>query len=109
MPRKIRVEYPGAIYHLMSRGDRNEDIYHNDVDRQDFLKTLGENGVAGACLLPDVSHSSEEVVDGSPPYRQVPKSTKIFPPTFPKTIFRVGAYSGAIRTVIPKGAGQCSD
>jgi putative transposase len=42
MPRKIRVEYPGAIYHLMSRGDRKEDIYHNDVDRQDFLKTLGE-------------------------------------------------------------------
>jgi putative transposase len=36
------VEYPGAIYHLMSRGDRREDIYHNDVDRQYFLKTLGE-------------------------------------------------------------------
>jgi putative transposase len=42
MPRKIRVEYPGAIYHLMSRGDRKEDIYHDDIDRQDFLKTLGE-------------------------------------------------------------------
>jgi len=26
----------------MSRGDRKEDIFHNDVDRQDFLKTLGE-------------------------------------------------------------------
>ena len=26
MPRKIRVEYPGAIYHVMSRGDRREDI-----------------------------------------------------------------------------------
>jgi hypothetical protein len=32
MPRKTRVEYPGAIYHLMSRGDRKEAIYHNDVD-----------------------------------------------------------------------------
>jgi putative transposase len=45
MPRKIRVEHPGAIYHVMSRGNRKEDIYHNDVDRLDFLKTLGE-----ACL-----------------------------------------------------------
>src|SRR5438132_8198755 len=42
MPRKLRVEYPGAIYHVMSRGDRREDIYLNDVDRHDFLKTLAE-------------------------------------------------------------------
>ncbi|MDA1274184.1 MAG: hypothetical protein O2960_09040 [Verrucomicrobia bacterium] len=45
MPRKVRVEYPGAIYHIMSRGDRREDIFHDEVDRQDFLKTLAE-----ACL-----------------------------------------------------------
>jgi len=38
----LRVEYPGAIYHVMSRGDRREDIYLNDVDRHDFLKTLAE-------------------------------------------------------------------
>ena len=42
MPRKIRVEYPDAIYHIMSRGDRREDIFLDDVDRQDFLKTLAE-------------------------------------------------------------------
>jgi len=42
MPRKIRVEYPGAIYHVMSRGDRREDIFHDDVDRQELLKTLAE-------------------------------------------------------------------
>jgi len=42
MPRKLRVEYPGAIYHVMSRGDRREDIFKDDVDRQDFLKTLAE-------------------------------------------------------------------
>ena len=27
MPRKIRVEYPGAIYHVMSRGNRRADIF----------------------------------------------------------------------------------
>ena len=42
MPRKIRVEYPGAVYHVMSRGDRREDVFLDDVDRQDFLKTLAE-------------------------------------------------------------------
>ncbi len=38
----MRVEYPGAIYHIMDRGDRREDIFVNDVDRQDLLKTLAE-------------------------------------------------------------------
>jgi len=42
MPRKLRVQYPGALYHVMSRGDRREDIFLDDVDRQDFLKTLAE-------------------------------------------------------------------
>src|SRR5271157_1963062 len=42
MPRTLRIEYPGAIYHVMSRGNRREDIFLDEVDRQDFLKTLGE-------------------------------------------------------------------
>jgi REP-associated tyrosine transposase len=43
MQRQLRFEYPGAIYHVMSRGDRKKDIYLDDVDRQDFLKTLAED------------------------------------------------------------------
>jgi len=42
MPRKMRVEYAGARYHVMSRGDRRENIYLDDVDRQDFIRTLAE-------------------------------------------------------------------
>ncbi len=42
MARKVRVEYPGAIYHVMNRGDRREDIFHDDEDRQRFLDTLAE-------------------------------------------------------------------
>ena len=42
MARKVRVEFPGAIYHVMSRGDRGGDIFVDDVDRQEFLKTLAE-------------------------------------------------------------------
>jgi putative transposase len=42
MARKLRIQYEGAIYHVMNRGDRREDIFHSDEDRQLFLKTLGE-------------------------------------------------------------------
>jgi len=42
MPRKLRIEYPGAMYHVMSRGNRRQDIFLDDVDRHDFLKTLAE-------------------------------------------------------------------
>ncbi len=42
MPRQVRIQYPGAMYHVMSRGNRRQDIYLDDVDRQDFLKTLAE-------------------------------------------------------------------
>jgi hypothetical protein len=37
MPRQLRIEYPGAIYHLMNRGDRREPIFHDDVDRKRFV------------------------------------------------------------------------
>jgi len=42
VPRQLRVEYPGAIDRVLSRGNRQQDIYRDDVDRQDFLKTLAE-------------------------------------------------------------------
>ncbi len=42
MARKLRVEYPGAIYHVMNRGDRREPIFRDDQDRQRFIATLGE-------------------------------------------------------------------
>jgi len=42
MARKLRVQYPGAIYHVMNRGDRREAISVDDQDRRLFLDTLGE-------------------------------------------------------------------
>ena len=40
MPRQLRIEYEGAIYHLLSRGDRREEIFWDDLDRQAFLRLL---------------------------------------------------------------------
>jgi REP element-mobilizing transposase RayT len=42
MARKLRVQYPGAIYHVMNRGDRRAAIFFEDEDRELFLETLGE-------------------------------------------------------------------
>ena len=42
MARKLRLEYPGAIYHVMNRGDHRAPIFRGDQDRQRFLGTLGE-------------------------------------------------------------------
>ena len=71
MPRMLRVEYPGAIYHLMSRGDRREDIFYDEVDRHDFLKTLAEAcwkadfQVHAYCLMPNHFHLVTETPNGN--------------------------------------------
>ena len=40
MARQLRIQYEGAIYHLMNRGDRREEIFRDDVDRKRFLEAL---------------------------------------------------------------------
>jgi REP element-mobilizing transposase RayT len=62
MARKLRLEYEGALYHVMSRGDRGQDIFLDDRDRVRFIETLGEAclktgwQVHAYCLLPDQFH-----------------------------------------------------
>jgi REP element-mobilizing transposase RayT len=62
MPRKLRVEYEGAIYHLINRGDHREDIFRDHKDRERFLETLGEAcertgwQVHSYCLMPNHFH-----------------------------------------------------
>ena len=42
MSRPLRIEYGGALYHVTSRGDRQERIYEDDEDRRAFLTVLGD-------------------------------------------------------------------
>jgi len=42
MARPLRLEFPGALYHITSRGDAHEDIYRGDGDRRRFLALLAE-------------------------------------------------------------------
>jgi REP element-mobilizing transposase RayT len=40
MPRQLRIEYPGAFYHVYSRGNQKQAIFFSDEDRYFFLKIL---------------------------------------------------------------------
>ncbi len=42
MARPLRLEFPGALYHVTARGDRQEPIFENDTDRALFLELLGK-------------------------------------------------------------------
>jgi len=42
MGRSWRIEFEGALYHIMARGNEGKDIFYNDADRFLFLKTLGD-------------------------------------------------------------------
>ena len=41
MSRSLRLELSGGLYHVTSRGDRREDIYVDDEDREEWLSLLG--------------------------------------------------------------------
>ena len=40
--RPLRIELAGGLYHVTSRGDRREDIFRDDRDREGWLAVLGD-------------------------------------------------------------------
>jgi putative transposase len=71
MARPLRIEYAGALYHVTSRGDRQEAIFLNDQDRQDFLAILQQvcerfNWLVHAyCLMDNHYHLLIETPDAN--------------------------------------------
>src|SRR3954468_21450381 len=69
MARKLRVQYPGAVYHVMSRGNRRGRIFVDDEDRRKFLQTLSEAcqktgwEVHAYCLMNNHLHAVVETPD----------------------------------------------
>jgi putative transposase len=45
LARPWRIQYGGAYYHVLSRGNEARDIFFDDGDRNLFLSTLGETSV----------------------------------------------------------------
>ena len=62
MARKPRVQFEGAYYHVMARGNQQQAIFRDDSDRLRFLETLGQACdryglvVHGYCLMPNHYH-----------------------------------------------------
>ena len=62
MSRPLRIECPGAWYHVMNRGRRREDVFHIKADYDAFLKIVKETvdvwnlKVSAYSLLPNHYH-----------------------------------------------------
>ena len=71
MARPLRIEFPGALYHVTARGDRREAIYEDDADRRLFLDVLGavvddHRWLCHAyCLMTNHYHLLIETPDGN--------------------------------------------
>ena len=71
MARPLRLEFAHALYHVTSRGDRREDIYHDDADRQTWLAVLAQvckrfNWTVHAyCLMSNHYHLLVETPDAN--------------------------------------------
>ncbi|MEN6472667.1 MAG: transposase [Syntrophaceae bacterium] len=71
MARPLRIEYPGAIYHITARGNAREDIFLDDHDRLDLLALL--KGICddchwichAYCLMTNHYHLLIETVEGN--------------------------------------------
>jgi len=71
MARPLRIEFAGALYHVTARGDRREDIYENNGDREAFISILADvctkyNWMCHAyCLMDNHYHLLIETPDGN--------------------------------------------
>jgi putative transposase len=71
MARPLRIEYPGAVYHVTSRGNARNKIFSDDQDREIFLSVLGSvviryNWLCHAfCLMDNHYHLMIETPDAN--------------------------------------------
>lgn len=71
MSRPLRIEYPGAWYHVMNRGRRRENIFLSPADYQTFIKVLQETTdgwnlkISAYCLMSNHYHLLVHTPDGN--------------------------------------------
>jgi len=71
MTRPLRIEFPGALYHLTARGNARAAIFLDDLDRREFLSILGDvveryHWICHAyCLMGNHYHLLIETPDGN--------------------------------------------
>jgi len=71
MARPIRLEYPGAVYHIITRGNNRQSIFRDDQDRTKYLEKLAfyceekEVHLLSYCLLTNHDHLLVETPKGN--------------------------------------------
>lgn len=71
MARPLRLEFPGALYHITARGNAQQSIFLDDTDRQKFLRLLGREiqqqhwRCYGYCLMGNHYHLVIETPEGN--------------------------------------------
>ncbi len=71
MARPLRIEYPGAVYHVTSRGNEKKPVFRDDQDRTNFLNTIQHvikryHWICHAyCLMDNHYHLLIETPDGN--------------------------------------------
>lgn len=71
MARPLRIEYPGAFYHVTARGNEQKDIFKSRADREQFLAYLGSASerygavIHAYCLMDNHYHLLLETPDGN--------------------------------------------
>ena len=71
MGRPLRIEYPGAHYHVTSRGNERKDVFKSQKDREQFLLYLEsavnryEAVIHGYCLMSNHYHLLLETPSGN--------------------------------------------
>nr|WP_315396442.1 transposase [uncultured Duganella sp.] len=71
MTRPLRLEFPGALYHVTSRGDRQHAIFRDDADRRAWMAVFSRvcarhNFLVHAfCLMTNHYHVIVETIDGN--------------------------------------------
>ena len=69
MARRARIHYPGAIYHVMLRGNGGQDIFFDDSDRVRFYELLEEGverfhvRIPAFCLMGNHAHLVVQVAE----------------------------------------------
>ena len=70
MARSLRLDFPGAVHHVMARGHERSRIFRDDRDRNRFLQLLGSAAqdhailIHGYCLMDNHYHVLVETPEG---------------------------------------------
>ena len=106
MARQLRIEFPGAVYHITSRGNAREQIFFDDNDRHIFLEILAKtitryNWLCHAyCLMGNHYHLLIETIDPNLAFgmRQL---NGVYTQTFNRLHNRVGhVFQGRYKSII---------